>query len=150
MHKKETHNSILSSQYAHWLRTRKYYLKAPAMNLLARMQPYKSREAPNSFNWNFMQPYNAAVQTLAEQRDTQDAYAAWYLYWVIGAVTKDATRILKCGSRTYYDRIKRFEDRAASLAASLGKVIERNEAGLRARIAETLKLENTDSEATYG
>ncbi len=155
MRKKSSEQSQVSGQYAHWLRTRKYYLRAPAMNMLARMQPYKSREAPSSFNWSFMQAYNAAVHTMAEQPEEQEIYQAWYLYWIIGAVTKDATRILECGTRTYYDRINRFEQRAMSLANSLHKVIKRNNEGLDARIRETLGITDSNlplhrAEAMYG
>lgn len=103
-----------------WCQTRRYYLKPGAQNILARMQPSKSGREPNGRNSADMQYFNAAIHSLADMKEHEDAKVCFVLFYVDQApnVKVEANR-LGITRPTYYNRAKAFARKAYMLSLSL-------------------------------
>lgn len=111
--------------WVRWCETRKFYIRPPAKNILARMQPAKTGREPNARNHPDMQYFNMAIHTLADMPKYKAEWEAFKSYY-FGAdqVAKRAASDLGIGLRTYYDHVKRFSHAAYAMAGSLKKMHE--------------------------
>lgn len=67
--------------WAKWCRTRRYYIKSPPQNILARMQPSKSGEIPDARNYPDMQYFNMAIHALADMPKYSASAKSFKLYY---------------------------------------------------------------------
>lgn len=105
-----------------WCQTRRYYLKPGAQNILARMQPSRNGKEPNGRNSADMQYFNAAIHSLADMKEHEEAKVCFILFYVDQApnVKVEANR-LGITRPTYYNRARAFAKKAHSLSLSLKK-----------------------------
>lgn len=107
-------------EWVHWCYTRKFYLQPGAQNILARMQPSKSKEPPNARNSAEMQYFNMAVHAMADMKEHESAYACFKACYVEqpDSLKREIAR-LEISRGTYYNRTRAFTRQAISLARSL-------------------------------
>lgn len=130
-----------ASAWSNWDSTRKFYMPAPQVNILARYQPHKTKLPPNAANYPDMEFYNRAVNVLLDlamcERDSERRkqalaeFTSFILYYGktrVGA--KKAVSEFKriCGyeiaRQTYYDQINRFAGRVYNMSQTLKKGAE--------------------------
>jgi hypothetical protein len=107
-------------EWVEWCRTRGFYLKPGAKNILARMQPSKSGREPNARNYPDMQFFNMAIHAIADMSENRNLLACFNLYYVDHApnVKAEANK-LGISRPTYYNRAKAFARKAYSMSLSL-------------------------------
>lgn len=111
--------------WADWCKSRKFYIKPGAKNILARMQPSRSGQPPNARNDPDMQFFNMAVHTLADMGDYQEKLACFNLHYLDQTeyVKVEAAK-LNISRVTYYNRVKSFARHAYSMSLSIKRVHE--------------------------
>lgn len=112
-------------EWVHWCYTRKFYLQPGAQNILARMQPSKSKEPPNARNSAEMQYFNMAVHAMADMSEYAEGWACFRMTYIEqpDSVKREASK-MGISRMTYYNRTKAFARRAVSMSRSLKSATE--------------------------
>lgn len=112
-------------EWVRWCETRKFYIRPVAKNILARMQPSKTKLPPNARNHADMTYFNMAIHTMADMPKHKAEWEAFKKYYLGDAeVAKRAAADLGIGRRTYYDHVKRFAHAAYAMSHSIKRVHE--------------------------
>lgn len=101
-----------------WCLTRGYFLAPGAKNLLARMQPAKVGQAPDAVMSDEMSFFNMAVHALVDMGDG-DAACFIQFYWSRVRNIKKVAADMSIHRDTFYERKRRFAERAYSMSQSL-------------------------------
>jgi len=114
--------------WVRWCETRHLYLTSRTQGTLATLIPSTSRgREPNARLDPDMPYFNMAVHMLAEMREHADDWLAFKHYYLLpDRLVKQTVAELGIGTRTYYDRVKRFGKRAMALAPVIKGVHEAN------------------------
>ncbi len=120
--------------WVRWCATRRFFIRPPSPNLLARMQPAKLRQPPDARMSAEIAWFNMAVHALVDM-DDPDAQA-FLLYYIerVGNIKKVASDIGVARS-TFYVKVRRFARRAWSMSQSFARA----DAELRVRAGQDKK-----------
>lgn len=105
-------------QWRQWCITRQYFIAPGAKNILARMQPAKVGQPPDAILSDDMSFFNMAVHALADMGSPDTECFVKY-YWFRLKNIKKVAADMKISRDTFYERKKRFAERAMSMARSL-------------------------------
>ncbi|AVF41566.1 hypothetical protein AL486_19115 [Pandoraea apista] len=117
---------VLCLQYGQWCRTRRLFAPPVPSNILARFQPRECAAVePDAQLIADMPFFNMAVHALAN--DYPQEGICFSLYHVHGfRPVKTLAASLGIGRRTFYERVRKFSERALKLSVSIRKIHERN------------------------
>jgi len=101
-----------------WCITRRYFLAPGTKNLLARMQPARVGPGPDAILSDEMSFFNMAVHALVDMNDADGACFIEY-YWNRARNIKKVAAEMSISRVTFYERKRRFAERAYSMSQSL-------------------------------
>lgn len=112
-------------RWVFWCATRRLLAPTVKSNILARLQPSKSRSRePDAFMDPEMPYFNMAVHALCEQQENEKAAAAFLgIYWYRANI-KGLARDHQCARGTVYNRARSFARRAMAMRETIRKVHE--------------------------
>ena len=118
--------SLFCQEYGLWCRTRRLFAPPVPGNILARFQPRKYGGAePDAQLISDMPFFNMAVHALAT--DYPQEGVCFTLYHVHGIrPVKAIAASLGIGRRTFYERLRKFSDRACRLSVTIKQTHERD------------------------
>lgn len=127
--------------WVRWCATRRFFIKPPSANLLARMQPAKIKEPPNARMSAELAWFNMAVHALVDMDD--DDATAFLRYYVERANNiKAVAAEMGVARSTFYVKVRRFARRAWSMSQSLQRADEQ----MRVRAGQDKKaMDDPDS-----
>lgn len=105
-------------RWREWCITRQYFIAPGGKNVLARMQPHKIGNPPDAILSDDMSFFNMAVHALADMGDP-GAECFVKFYWFRLNNIKSVAAKMGISRDTFYERKKRFAERAFSMANSL-------------------------------
>jgi hypothetical protein len=108
-----------------WCATRRLFAPAVKSNILARLQPRRTRSCePDAFMDSSMPFFNMAVHALCERSECKDEAACFVgVHWY-NVNIKELAREQQCARGTIYNRARAFAKRAESLSHTIRKVHE--------------------------
>ena len=108
-----------------WCQTRRLYVPAGRLNILARLQPRRSSGRETDARLDPEMPYfNSALHSLFDDEErAQEAACFLGVYWS-DAKIKQVAAELKCARGTVYNRARRFAQDAISMSKALKKAHE--------------------------
>ncbi len=103
--------------WVRWCLTRRFFIRPPSANLLARMQPAKIKQPPDARMSADLSWFNKAVYALVDMEDP-DAEAFLYYYWERAGNIKKVAADMGVARSTFYVKVRRFARRAWSTSQS--------------------------------
>lgn len=126
----DSHIETLCARWVWWCMTRRLFAPTVKSNILARLQPRRSRSCePDAFMDASMPYFNMAVHALCESPDSEtEAVCFVGVHWYDVNI-KELAREQKCARGTIYNRARAFAKRAEALSHTIRRVHESMTAG---------------------
>jgi hypothetical protein len=114
---------IMAEQWKVWCDSKKFFVKSPSKNLLARMMPAPPERDVDGELSAELAYFNMAIHSLVDMGDT-DANPFLYYYWRRARNIKAVAHKLGIGRRTFYKARDRFAMKALRLARNFRSMSE--------------------------